>query len=465
MRDLSLFYMRKTFLISLLIAITTLSSCKDESSGSSTSSSFSVSETEMVFDSDVREATVSITTNSSWTASSNVGWCQPIVSSGTGSKDLVLWVSPNITSEERSGTVTISVYNVKKTISVKQPAFTGDLDSYVYHLPVIFHVLYKDASDSLQNPSQARLARLIKTVNNEYYNSKANGTKARLGFIQNNEIDVVFEMAKYDDNGNELEEPGVIRHKISSDTINAYDFLSGEYSEYISYGQNIKRYINIYLFNFSDNALEGLTTTALVTTEHPLDSLRNADEYVNVSATKFSNMLYGVAINNTYLGEEDTETSIKLYDVNQILAHELGHYLGLLHTFSEVECEEDDACSDTPVSDLYEYWNQFSFFDGVWYRNGESTGNYIEKLTLRTDCNTLEQFEERNIMDYQFTWRDEFTDQQRARMRHVLYYGPFVPGPKLEDYTTVSLKNRSVWNSEFKPGIIKCPPHRFPVDN
>jgi len=231
-----------------LIAITTLSSCKDESSGSSTSSSsFSVSETEMVFDSDVREATVSITTNSSWTASSNVGWCQPIVSSGTGSKDLVLWVSPNITSEERSGTVTISVYNVKKTISVKQPAFTGDLDSYVYHLPVIFHVLYKDASDSLQNPSQARLARLIKTVNNEYYNSKANGTKARLGFIQNNEIDVVFEMAKYDDNGNELEEPGVIRHKISSDTINAYDFLNGEYSEYNKLGATQYKALYKYL--------------------------------------------------------------------------------------------------------------------------------------------------------------------------------------------------------------------------
>ncbi len=38
-------------------------------------------------------------------------------------------------------------------------------DDYEYELPVVFHVLYKDANDALQNPKQTRLSMIIDSVN------------------------------------------------------------------------------------------------------------------------------------------------------------------------------------------------------------------------------------------------------------------------------------------------------------
>lgn len=35
-----------------------------------------------------------------------------------------------------------------------------------------------------------------------------------------------------------------------------------------------------------------------------------------------------------------------------------------------------------------------------------------------------------NLMDYEISYADRFTPNQRERMRHVLEYSPLIPGPK-----------------------------------
>ena len=51
-------------------------------------------------------------------------------------------------------------------------------------------------------------------------------------------------------------------------------------------------------------------------------------------------------------------------------------------------------------------------------------------LVNRENCLTGESFVSHNIMDYAISHSDQFTPEQRARIRHVLLYSPLIPGLK-----------------------------------
>ena len=44
-----------------------------------------------------------------------------------------------------------------------------------------------------------------------------------------------------------------------------------------------------------------------------------------------------------------------------------------------------------------------------------------------------------NIMDYAISYSNQFTQNQRERIRHVLSYSPLIPGPKKGDIDTRAL--------------------------
>ncbi len=56
----------------------------------------------------------------------------------------------------------------------------------------------------------------------------------------------------------------------------------------------------------------------------------------------------GVVINSKYFG---TSNALTPYQHGRTLVHEVGHYLGLVHPWGEVEgdCQEDDNIDDTPI--------------------------------------------------------------------------------------------------------------------
>lgn len=43
---------------------------------------------------------------------------------------------------------------------------------------------------------------------------------------------------------------------------------------------------------------------------------------------------------------------------------------------------------------------------------------------------TDQTFTSHNIMDYAYSYSDQFSHDQRNRIRHVLTYSPLIPGPK-----------------------------------
>lgn len=398
--------------------------------------------------SDVRSQEIRLTGSASWSVSSDAScqnWCYPVKERGNGSS-IPLWVSPNITNKARSGKVTVTVGGRAYTINVSQPAFTGDLDEYVYHLPVVFHVLYKDANDKTQNASQSQYTKIINAVNKLY---------------ADNDMNIVFEMAQYDKDGELLAEPGIIRHQVNFDELDASDFLGSteeKYEKYVDYQLNLKKCINIFMFPFAQEDEEttslGLTTLPVVTSAYSLDGLYETDK---ASDYAYLDQVWCVCINSTFINEWQDDQHVNSKYIVSTLAHELGHYLGLLHTFSEDGCEDDDYCDDTNVSD-YENYSAYiiKYIEKELALDPNRTFT-IDEVATRTDCKTGESFVAKNILDYAFTTNEEFTKDQFRRTRFVLEYSPLVPGPKLVDYNTTGKRMRAATATLRLPRPSPCP--------
>ena len=401
----------------------------------------------LTFGSSVTSHEIQLSGSVSWSAKSDdncKNWCYPFKASGNSDK-IVLWVSPNITDKARSGKVTVQLGGKKQEISVSQPAFTGDLDIYDYHLPVVFHVMYHNKSDKKQNPDKSQFTKILDAVNKLY---------------AANNMHIVFEMAKYDDEGEELEEPGIIRKKVDFKEYDPHEFLKDE--DYADDVLNLKKYINIFVFCFaqpsSDATTLGYSTLPIVPTAYPLEHLVVSDaanEYAYFSTP------FGVCINNEAIDEWQDEKTVNPKYIVATVAHEIGHYIGLLHTFSEIECEEDDGCEDTPISDYNNYIEYIT--DYIAKQQAAGKNITIEEVAKRTDCKTGKEFIADNILDYAYTIGDVFTADQKKRTRHVLKYGALTPGPKLIDYNTTGIVIKSTNKSSqraaaSRPGMVQTDP-------
>ncbi len=410
----------KQTVFTLLVILALITAC----SKSDDDTALSIDTEEMVCNADVRQQILQVTTDGSWTAESNVNWCEPMKKNGTGSGQLLLWVSPNLTREARQGTLTITAGGTRRTVSLSQPAFSGSLDQYEYHLPVVFHVLYNDEGDEQQYVRKGHMDKILTEVNKLY---------------ADNDMHVTFELARYDDKGDELEERGVVRHKVDFEDYDPSLFLANDNEDnrqYARYAQNLKKYINVFIFRFEqtleNRSAMGLTRLPIMPTVHPMDSLMTTDAANNFAYVRSP---WGCCINNEFIYEWQDDESINPNYIVTIIAHELGHYLGLLHTFSMDECSMDDACFDTNICDYMNYVDYITAYIRQKQEAGVTTFS-IADLARRNDCKTAEEYTAHNIMDYAYCYNDEFTNQQRKRIRQVLWYSPLVPGPKLISYET-----------------------------
>ncbi|MFK2769547.1 M43 family zinc metalloprotease [Bacteroides fragilis] len=135
--------------------------------------------------------------------------------------------------------------------------------------------------------------------------------------------------------------------------------------------------------------------------------------------------------NSLFINDQSTSTQYSTADITVTLAHELGHYLGLHHAFSENDegiydgCFDSDYCDDTPTYNKVEYDADYA------YTAKNDPANFtFDYLVKRKNCKTNQTFTSTNIMDYSVSYSDRFTNDQRSRIRHVLTYSPLIPGPK-----------------------------------
>lgn len=341
---------------------------------------------------------LTVNSNTSWTVENETDWCKVDKTAGVNTENLVVSVDSNNTGAARSTVLHLvsELHNVDVTVNQDV-----SMEEYFYKLPVVFHIIYDQdhdtPTDTVQNIKAETIAALVKGCNALYRQS-------------NNSTDMGLELVPVteDPDGNVLQEEGIDRVlRTNSAYRNADDFLASSNTQDAELMWNPNQYVNVYVFTCTDNSLLGVSHLALTSNQNGLAGLERGQAYY----TQIPNFPWGIVLNNTHIYEEDAYTT---------LAHELGHYLGLLHAFSENGCDETDYCDDTQNYDRTAYTE--------WLSTQSDPAN--PELYQRTDCETGGTFISHNIMDYDYSYLDRFTLDQYTRVRHVLENSPLIPGPK-----------------------------------
>ena len=261
---------------------------------------------------------------------------------------------------------------------------------------VIFHLFYADETDSLQNASGEFFTKMIDECN-RLYNTGTNSIPMNLKLVA----------ATEDPAGNPLAEPGIERIlKTPAAVMSCEDFMAQSNTSFNSFVWDLNKYINVFVYTFKEKTTAGISHLPYTPRENTLPGLTANNHY-------FSNMpsyTHCISINNTYITEDNIYVT---------LAHELGHYLGLFHVFSEQGCNETDYCEDTPNYDRNTYTE--------WLNTLSKP--YTQEVFTRNGCEG-ESFISTNIMDYFHSYQNRFTANQYSRVRHVLENSPLIPGPK-----------------------------------
>lgn len=385
--------------------------------------------------------TLPIESNTEWFAVSSMGWCRVTENaSGNTSANVIIEISENLTCKSRECTIlfTWGKEGKKSEIKIIQEPQPFDKGGF-YKIPVVFQMLYGNRNIDTQYVKPGHLQTVLDGVNELYRQCGQN-------------LNLEFVMATETPNGDQMEEPGVNRVPWTASTIDCTEFMGSSEQRYLDIIWDPSKYINVVLYNFSDSQILGISQFPFVMAP---DYFPGIESLYNSGLPTQENLdrPQCVSINNRYIydiaplavpgNEEGTMTNVVC-----TLAHELGHYLGLRHTFSESYsglCIDSDFCDDTPTYNRQNYESLVQVY-GLSYKE------HLDELISRESCNTGVTFVSTNIMDYSITYSNEFTSQQAERIRYILEHGVFIPGPK--EYPEIS-ESRASGNVKLPFNIME----------
>jgi len=281
---------------------------------------------------------------------------------------------------------------IQEFLKINRSRLRSSATTELIRIPVVVHVVHNRRDNligGIDNPNITNeQIRSQIAVLNEDYRRKANTP----GFNDDPvgvDTGIEFYLAEYDENGKSTS--GITRTqyflKDSFNPITDDQLLSD-----IIYWPS-DQYLNIWVCR--------LLGTYLGIAQFPSVEGINGLNTTNEKYEKTD----GAIIDFRYFGRSAAANSSRIYNLGRTTTHEIGHWLGLIHTWGDAVCG-DDFCNDTPPA---ESSNQTSF----------CTDKYSNCSGIRTR-NMIE-----NYMDYSpDSCMNIFTGDQLGRMQAVLELSP-----------------------------------------
>ncbi len=268
-----------------------------------------------------------------------------------------------------------STHNVESKKFVKSNKSNVNKRATKYTIPVVFHVIHTGGSENI---SREQILDQIRILNEDFSYTNTNKVNLRTAF-QNVAAsgDIKFELATIDPQGNCFD--GI--NRIYSPLGVNMD-IDDEPVKDLAYW-NYRKYLNIWVVtNIVSGSSQG---TVLGYAVFPWTSSFNKD---------------GIVLRHDRVGSIGTAANT---DDGRTLTHEVGHWLGLYHTF-QGGCNDGDNCDDTPPV-------LSTFTNANCPANGNSCSNDFPDLPDMWE----------NYMDYSNgTCMSAFTKEQVARMHYYL---------------------------------------------
>ncbi len=275
-----------------------------------------------------------------------------------------------------------------------------------YSIPVIFHVMHQNESVGVgNNISYAQILSQMTVLNEDYNRKNPDAANTLSNFVSvAASANIRFVLAPIDPNGRQLTEAGVERLPISK---RMWDL--NEFNQQIAPRTiwNPNQYLNIWV-------VDSLTVNG--------SGFVGYGQFPQISATDLAGLpsevflptanasTDGVVIDHNNIGAyrivQTPQLARARLNQGRTLTHEIGHFLGVRHIFSDNRVCEDDFCADTPLQS-----------------NGTSISTPCSLVLGRQSCGNMNMIE--NFMDYSHDiCMNIFTKDQVARMRIVLEKSP-----------------------------------------
>ncbi len=395
----------------LMISLFVVSSCDDIIEDNEVLES---KEIEITIDSDGDTVSIDTEYNRSWYVKVSESWCEIDKEVGSERSTLRITLDAN-EGAERSAVIEIYYEDYddpQRIIYITQ-------ESKFVALPVVFHVLYRSgvAEDKV---SSSRIDEIIENVN-EYLLDNKYGA----------DLGIYLTLVESDDDGIELDDKGLNYVQYSKLPMDPADFLGNRsvIDDFPNLIWDPNGVINIYLAPFDLDTYLGVSPLPITAKGgNELDGISaldfseyGGDEYSILSGESID-YPYGLVINTTHIDVDNETIGYNTPEnINATIAHELGHYLGLLHPFisndEPINSDGDsDYCKDTPV------YNRDTYEEYVTTTEGISIGEALMRTAI--DGTT---FESTNMMDYNYSQSDRFTEDQKERILHILEHGLLLP--------------------------------------
>ncbi|MES2778264.1 MAG: M43 family zinc metalloprotease [Bacteroidota bacterium] len=210
-------------------------------------------------------------------------------------------------------------------------SFTKKANGIIY-IPVVFHIISNSAKDSSENISQFQIMDQIRIINEDF--RRKENTAGFSTDAASTDLNIEFRLAQYDPNGNKHDGINRINSTLTSD---ARDNVKA-----LSYWDSNK-YLNVWVVKSINAGFSAGQGIVLGYAQFPWD--RNSKPTTD-----------GVVVRSDQIGVVGSgQTS----QGGRTLTHEIGHWLGLYHTFqggcnggtsSNCASQGDQVCDTPPVA-------------------------------------------------------------------------------------------------------------------